>query len=326
MTSFRSIALASLLLVANANAHEDEVAWELLCNPITPATCNADSQTPLVVSEYQVVNGGSENLQTGFFDYNDLVYETKVGATNDYAPLSGATGDLTDGIIPTVPSFSVATPDDQALIDPYVGWNFDDPNFPNEGFLPVTFFFSGSQTITSLKVSVNNAEFDIGPPSNVIIGAETYPFPTSASNPYTAEIQLNSPITVAAGDGLDVKITRNANPLLFFLFISKIQFFGCSAKFLACVDQEKARCCHKTDSTCAKPGRRGLQEGGGSGIRKLFSEKSCLWGDEVFSKKSTNLCLQECFAYGERLCALNEDFGLVHECDDSWWAYDGGKP
>ena len=59
-----------------------------------------------------------------------------------------------------------------------------------------------------------------------------------------------------------------------------------SPPFLACIYWEKARCCHKTDSTYAKPERRGLQEGGGSGIRKLFSEKSCLWGDEVFTTKS----------------------------------------
>ena len=297
--------------MANANAHEDEVAWEFLCNPITPATCNADSQTPLVVSEYRVVNGGSSS-----FDYNDLVYEAAVGPKNDYDPLSGATGDLTDGVIPTV----FFNDNGQASSNPYVGWNFD--VFDNDGFLPITFVFSESQTITSLKVSVDNTggQSGITAPTNVIIGGETYPFPTSASNPYTAEIQLNSPIAVAAGTDLDVKITKGSTV---FIFISEIQFFGtCSATLLACIDQEKARCCHKTDSTCAK--RRGLQEDGG--IRKLFSEKSCLWGDEVFTKKSTDLCLQECFAYGERLCALNEDFGLVHECDDSWWAYDGGKP
>ena len=36
-----------------------------------------------------------------------------------------------------------------------------------------------------------------------------------------------------------------------------------------------------------------------------------LGGDEVFTKKSTDLCLQECFAFSERFCALFEDFGLV---------------
>ena len=196
----------------------------MCCSGEAP-TCSFDE--PLVVTEYQTINGGRGN-----YVYNDLVYEANIGPKADYEPLAGSTGDLTDGIIAT----AVWNSNGQTSSNPFVGWNF--PSFDNDGYVPITFFFGGeSETrIGSLKVSVHDtmSTSSIGRPASVSIGGVSYPFPPNPElyavnfgGPYTAEILLSSPIVVAAGTGLELQIARNSDSLS-YLFVSEITFFGCS--------------------------------------------------------------------------------------------------
>ena len=108
--------------------------------------------------------------------------------------------------------------------------------------LNYTFFFSEDQTITSLKVSVDDPPSSgTAAPGKISIAGTEYDFPENQggalTGAYTATILLNAPIVVAAGGtGHEVKFIQNevslCNDAYFtdeqcpFLFISEVQFFG----------------------------------------------------------------------------------------------------
>jgi len=163
-------------------------------------------------------NGGS-----GWRQYHDLEYSPFSGTKTDYAVLSGGTGDLTDGIIPAN-SWNV---DDQAY-RPYVGWQFSSTStYPSRDSneVSIEFFFDHKVTIDSLKISVDDASGGVSPPAEVVIGMVTYTFPPnpggSDGGPFTAEIQLDPPVTVAVATGLNVTLIQDGE----WMFVSEVQFF-----------------------------------------------------------------------------------------------------
>jgi len=150
-------------------------------------------------------------MYNGGNSYHDLEYSPFSGTKTDYAVLSGGTGDLTDGFIPAN-SFWV----DGAA--PYVGWlNVD---------VSIKFFFNQEVTIDSLKISVDDTKYGVSPPSKVEIDVVEYifPRPNPGAGPYTAEIQLNPPVTVDVATGLDVKLIQGTTP--YWIFVSEVQIIG----------------------------------------------------------------------------------------------------
>jgi len=227
MITFHSIALTSVL--AMARAYNEDAA----CNPISPDTCTP--AVPYEVTSYSMYNGGS-----GGVIFQDLKYPT-CGPKVDYVSLSGGTGDLTDGTIATN-SWDAG----QADTEKYVGWYFRyiDPPYPlkDTNEVPITFFFNQEVTIASLKISVDEANGGVHAPATVVIErlgtceGTVYPFPVNPggvqTGPYTAEIWLDTPVTVDMATGLSVTLTRNTNPTFpdpdgnSWIFVSEIQFFG----------------------------------------------------------------------------------------------------
>lgn len=321
MTAFRSIALASLLSMANAR---NDAA---VCSPLLPVTCNED--TALVVESYEMKNGAKVT-------YLDDTYSAQGGPFGVNVPLSGGTGDLTDGIIPTA-SYNGGNN------IPFVGWRRSD--YPaNNNAIPLTFKYTKDTIVSKVEISVDDplpkTSGGVTAPDKVSIGGVEYDFPANTdpqTGPYTATIQLNSPIYVAKGGSLDIELIPvdinsrvcrepSKDKQCGFVFASEFKFFApCTTTFAECIDQERGRCCKKTYDTCTR--RRKLEEEKGApagGVRKLFPTADCFLGGDVWSNDPSSLCLEECFAFGERLCFLYEEFGLVQECDD-WWRFDGGN-
>lgn len=96
------------------------------------------------VASYDMPNGGS-----GSYHYWDLNYSGAGATSTDGAALSGGTGDLTDGVVAALPWYAV---ENGAGTGPYVGWYVGQTANPL-----VTFNFSGSPTITSMSIHVDNS-------------------------------------------------------------------------------------------------------------------------------------------------------------------------
>lgn len=103
------------------------------------SVAGVSNATPITVTSYSMING-----TTGSFNYRDFSYSNCVGNTCNasYAPLSGGTGKLTDGIIPTLDWHQYGQQ------TPYVGWSAYDP--------VITFNFSGTTHIDSVSFVVDN--------------------------------------------------------------------------------------------------------------------------------------------------------------------------
>ena len=295
-------------------ASNDEIHPFMCCSgEASFPTCSFDE--PLVVTEYQMINGG-----TGLYDYHDLVYEANIGGRKaNYAPLAGSTGDLTDGIIATQIFYSTG----QTSSDPFVAWDFS--KFASDGHVHITFFFGGSETtIGSLKISVQGTKPDngIGTPASVSIRGISYAFPTSASNTYTAEIQLNSPIVVAAGTGLELQIARNSDGNLGWLLVSEIAFFRCGCPNVLQMDSEiipvADRCPRGTFdeavSFCARHGGRlcsseELKNNCAAGARCRLGQE-LVWAGYTYEYSAETGCLSSQHNY-----ALSRE--ATKACDDS---------
>lgn len=104
-----------VVLVAGAAAHADDL---------------------LTVTRYDMLNG-----QAGAFSYWDDSYNGSGNTTQDFAPLSGGVGDLTNGVVATQNWF--ATP------APYVGWRDIIPD--------ITFFFDGEVLIDSMTLYLDDS-------------------------------------------------------------------------------------------------------------------------------------------------------------------------
>ena len=101
-------------------------------------------------TSYDMINGGGQ-ASGGSSNYWDLSYSGS-GATNvDGAYLSGGSGDLTDGVVPSQYWYALESP---AGTGPYVGWEYRTQNNP-----VITFHFAPGTTVTDLNVFVDNTTF-----------------------------------------------------------------------------------------------------------------------------------------------------------------------
>jgi PEP-CTERM motif len=163
---------------------------------------------PLTVASYDMPNGDSST-----YVYHDGLYTGSGDKTLDNAPLSGGTGVLTDGVIPTLSwdSYGSSYPN-----GPYVGWTID----PS---ITITFHFAGAVTIRGVTFHFDDPAGHSGQvqaPQSVAFGGQTYPGATGSqqTGPYALTIQDLS-ITTAS---LPVTITR-ANT---WVFLSEVTFDG----------------------------------------------------------------------------------------------------
>ena len=103
---------------------------------------------PIAVTSYDMPNGNGQ-ASGGSFNYWDINYIGVGATTTDGAPLTGGTGDLTDGIIA---SGNWSTVENSTGTGPYVGW-FQAAT-PNP---LVTFNFAGNPTITGIGIHFDNS-------------------------------------------------------------------------------------------------------------------------------------------------------------------------
>jgi hypothetical protein len=126
----------------------------------------------LVVSSYDMLNGDGQ-AHGGSFNYWDLNY-SGAGSTNvDGAPLTGGTGDLTDGVVANDFWFNV---ENGAGSGPYVGWRAD---FGVKDPL-ITFNFGNVVAVSSISIHMDNSHSGgVGAPASILIDgvAQAYAAP-----------------------------------------------------------------------------------------------------------------------------------------------------
>ena len=160
---------------------------------------------PLMPVSYDMLNG---NL------YLDESYDGAGDPGTSLSPLSGGTGELTDGVIATLSWNTVHQPR-------YVGWFSIDPE--------ITFNFEQDVQIDSITLwfedfcgqCPNTAK--VGPPSSVTIDGTNYLVPDPpGSDPF--------PFTVDGlgftGSTLDIQIFDGLDPDLDWVFLSEVEFDG----------------------------------------------------------------------------------------------------
>lgn len=146
----------------------------LLIGAACAATCSAPSQAvTLVVSSYDMPNGDGQ-AHSGSFNYWDLNY-SGAGTTNvDGAPLSGGTGDLTDGVVAGDFWFNV---ENVAGTGPYVGWR-GDVGVSNP---LITFNFGTVVAVSSISIHMDNSHAGgVGAPSSILIDGVAQAFTAPA--------------------------------------------------------------------------------------------------------------------------------------------------
>ena len=166
----------------------------------------------ITVTSYDMNNGDGMSA-LGTYNYRDASYRGSSPAANsttDGAPLTGGTGVLTDGMIPTV-DYTLAP-------SQYVGWKYQDPtlNFhlqPGSQVSQISLFFANP-----VQVNGSQAGGLVGVPGQVqlsIDGVTQSLAPTlSAYSAVVDEITFNfaSPISYSALT--DFQLTLDRGPLL----------------------------------------------------------------------------------------------------------------
>jgi hypothetical protein len=163
------------------------------------------------VASYSMFNGG-----TGAFDYRDTSYVPCPANSCDTtgAFLTGGTGKLTDGVLPSV-DWSAGEPEG------WVGWENQETNGSNP---TVTFFFSGTPTINSITVWFDNTlgGGGVGAPGSISVNGTNYDsIPQSIGGPQAFTINgLN-----ITGTSVDMQFFQT-DP---WIMIGEVTFNGTSA-------------------------------------------------------------------------------------------------
>jgi hypothetical protein len=97
------------------------------------------------VASYSMPNGDGQ-ASSGSFNYWDKNYNGSGATTTDGAPLTGGTGDLTDGVIASDFWYNV---ENSAGTGPYVGWIKPNPL--------ITFNFVGAPSIGQIDIHIDNS-------------------------------------------------------------------------------------------------------------------------------------------------------------------------
>jgi hypothetical protein len=186
----------------------------LLLAAATLALAMPATAAQVTVTSYDTPNGDGQ-AHSGSFNYWDLNY-TGAGATNvDGAALSGGHGDLTDGVVAPDFWFNV---ENGAGTGPYVGWRGDvgvqDPL--------ITFNFSGSPTIDSILIQMDNSHTGgVGAPAQILVDGVNQAFVAPA---------VGAIGTVTLG-GLNLSggshtIQFVQDQTFVWTFVSEVSFFG----------------------------------------------------------------------------------------------------
>ncbi len=161
---------------------------------------------PITVTSYDMLNG-----TTGTFTYFDDTYNGTGSTTTPGAPLTGGTGDLTDGVIATAiwqsqPALYVGW-FSNAILDPQITFNFAQ----SYSFDTATFYFDDA-----------NGFGGVFPPASVEIGGVTQNVVgTPDGSPFSVTVNLGGLVA----SSLDAQIFH-----LFdsgsWVFLSEVQFDG----------------------------------------------------------------------------------------------------
>lgn len=167
----------------------------------------------VAVSTYDMNNGGGQ-ASGGSYNYWDKAYSGSGATSTDGAPLTGGTGDLTDGVVASDFWYNV---ENGAGTGPYVGWYT-----PGVGQLnpTINFNFSGSPTITSARLHIDNSYVGgVFAPSAIWIDG--------------AAVAWSGPAVGTIGwvDILGLNLTGGSHSLQLFqnggwVFVSEVEFFG----------------------------------------------------------------------------------------------------
>ncbi len=103
---------------------------------------------PIAVTSYDTPNGDGQ-ASGGTYNYWDRNYSGTGATTTDGAPLTGGTGDLTDGVV--APSYWFLT-ENTAGTGPYVGWYTSATPDP-----VITFHVAPGSFIRQIDLSVDNS-------------------------------------------------------------------------------------------------------------------------------------------------------------------------
>ena len=174
------------------------------------------SAVEVVPIRYAMLNGDG-NSHGGTFNYWDLAYNG-TGATNvDGAPLSGGTGDLTDGIVAASTWNNV---ENGAGTGPYVGWTSAGVIDPS-----ITFDFSGSPTITSIAVHMDNSNFGgVYAPTAILIDGTPVAFTPPADG--TVGFATISGLNLTGSSHTLQFLTQRGPDGQTWVFLSEVDFFA----------------------------------------------------------------------------------------------------
>ena len=165
-------------------------------------SCSAYA-APVSVASYDTFNGDS-----GQFHYWDKNYTGVGSTTTDHAPLTGGTGDLTDGVIAPANWFAV---ENAAGTGPYVGYFNFDPT--------ITFHFAAPTSFSSATFYFDVAKAGgVNQPRSIDVNALSFTLPTypgTAPQSFTANLSLLAPTNTLA-------VTFHRSD--FWVFVSEARF------------------------------------------------------------------------------------------------------
>ena len=168
----------------------------------------------LPVVNYSMPNGYGQ-AHGGTYNYWDATYSNCVAndCTTDGAPLSGGTGVLTDGVIPTLPWYDVSN---DAGTGQYVGWEIVTPT--------ITFQFPTSETVNQVELTVDNSHVGgVTAPEAVVVDGTSYP------NPAWQFASVPELIDITGLDLTGSQITVTLDVPTQWVFLGEAQFFGSPA-------------------------------------------------------------------------------------------------
>lgn len=162
---------------------------------LVAASAQATTVSPI---SYDMINGN-----TGSFTYWDDSYNGSGSTTTSNAFLSGGTGDLTDGVIPTQSWFT------QSML--WVGWGGVNPT--------ITFNFAQIYDFTSMTFYFDdtNGSGGVSQPASVSVNGSNYIVP---DNPGAAPFSYSVDLTGTSTDTLTSSIFRSNA----WVFLSEVTF------------------------------------------------------------------------------------------------------
>lgn len=164
---------------------------------------------------YDMRNGQGQ-ASGGSANYWDLGYSGS-GATNvDGAPLSGGSGDLTNGVAASGLWFNV---ENAGGGGPYVGWYTQVVPNPT-----ITFAFAGTPTIDTIRIHVDNSlTGGVAQPGSYLVNGNAWGFTPLADNTFGWVTLTGAPVS---GNSLSLQLIHSNRGA--WVFASEVEFYGTS--------------------------------------------------------------------------------------------------